>query len=119
MDPQVQTTLYIQQRGNLEQPCVTCQKSGRCWSPVRSKAKESPDSRQWGIFPQNMARLPGLAVRPMLAAKLPLFPPIVEKIEADMILQFYSSNRYGNEVVNQFLVLSYQFLVNFLAIAMP
>ena len=38
----------------------------------------------------------------MLAAELPLFPPIVEKIEADMILQFYSSNTYRNEVVNQF-----------------
>ena len=42
----------------------------------------------------------------MLAAELPLFPPIVEKIKAVMILQFYSSNRYRNEVFNQFLVLS-------------
>ena len=44
----------------------------------------------------------------MLAAELPIFPPIVEKIKADMILQFYSINRYRNEVVNQFLVLSAQ-----------
>ena len=31
-----------------------------------------------------------LAVEPMLAAELPLFTPL-EKIKADMILQFYTS----------------------------
>ena len=40
LDPRVQKISYIQQIGNLDQLCVTCQKSGRCWSPVRSKAKE-------------------------------------------------------------------------------
>ena len=44
LNPRVQKISYIQQIGNLEQLCVTCQKSCMCWSPVRSKAKERRDS---------------------------------------------------------------------------